>query len=96
MSKIIERHMFRTFYDYLDQRKLISVYQSGFKKIHSCESSLFKIVQNWYDHLNMNKIVGTVFIDLRKRFDLVDHKLLLSKLKIYKVTGSTLRLFIVT
>ena len=37
-------------------------------------------------------IVGTLFIDFRKAFDLVDHSILFSKLSTYKFQQSTLRL----
>ena len=93
LSKIIEKHIFISFYEYLDRYSLISRNQSGFRRSHSCETSLLEMVQNWYDNVNKGKIIGTVFIDLRKAFDLVDHKLLLLKLRIYKVSENSLSLF---
>ena len=58
-------------------------YQSGFRRLHSCQTALTKIVDNWLNALNNKETVGTVFLDLSKAFDLVNHKLLLQKLAMY-------------
>ena len=79
LSKIIEKHIFISFYEYLDKYSLILRNKPRFRRSHSCETSL---LQYWYDNVNKGKIVGTVFIDLRKAFDLVDHKLILLKLRL--------------
>ena len=37
ISKIIERHVFNSFYDYLNANRLLTEHQSGFRPKHSCE-----------------------------------------------------------
>ena len=43
--------------------------------------------------IDKGDIVGTLFLDLRKAFDLIDHSILIKKLSIYKLRDSTLNLF---
>ena len=43
--------------------------------------------------LNSNQIVGTVFLDLSKAFDLVNHEILIKKLIAYKFNESTISWF---
>ena len=38
----------------------------------------------WSLNRNSGNLVGTIMVDFRKAFDLVDHSLLLKKLGIYK------------
>ncbi len=45
--------------------------QSGFRRNHSCETALCKLVDMWTSNMESGLINGAVFIDLRKAFDMV-------------------------
>ena len=47
--------------------------QSGFRKGHSCNTALINLVDKWLHSIDKREIVGAVFFDLRKAFDVVDH-----------------------
>ena len=51
------------------------------------------MIDSWLKAINEGKIVGCVLIDFRKAFDLVDHKILLNKLKYYKWNDTSLSWF---
>ena len=42
---------------------------------HSTETALTFMTENWLHAINDDKIVGTIVVDFRKAFDLVDHGL---------------------
>ena len=83
INSIFERHVSTCMISYLEKNNLLFQYQSGFRRLHSCQTALTKIVDNWLNALNNKETVGTVFLDLSKAFDLVNHKLLLQKLAMY-------------
>ena len=67
--------------------------QSGFRRLHTCQTALTKVVDNWLTALNSNQIVGTVFLDLSKAFDTENHEILIKKLIAYKFNESTISWF---
>ena len=51
---------------------------------------LIRVLEEWRQHLNNNKVVGGVFMDLSKAFDCVPHDLLIAKLATYSVDENLL------
>ena len=46
---------------------------------------MLRSTDDWYSGLDLGKLVGLVFIDLRKAFDTVDHDILCQKLNYYGI-----------
>ena len=78
---------------YLNSHKLLYDRQSGFRNNLSCETALTAIIDDWITAIDNNEIVGTVFIDLSKAFDLVDDEILLAKLNCYQFNADSLKWF---
>ena len=93
LSKILERHVYKSFYDYLQTNKLLISSQSGFRQYHSCHTALLKLTDQLLHNIDLGLYNGLMFLDLCKAFDLVDHEILIRKLSIYGVTGSSLEWF---
>ena len=51
------------------------------------------MIDSWLKAVNEGKLTGCVMVDFRKAFDLVDHKILLNKLKCYKCDVNCLSWF---
>ena len=78
---------------YLNKHNLINKNQSGFRAKHSCQTALIKLIDKWMERIDKGDIVGTLFLDFRKAFDLVDHKILMDKLSLYHFSPSALMWF---
>ena len=92
LSKLLEKHICDHLCDFLEENALLHRFQSGFRKFHSKETALIRLVDQLLFDLNRNRASGLVFIDYKKAFDLIDHGLLLEKLKAYGARGNELDL----
>ena len=51
------------------------------------------MIDSWLNAIDNGKMVGVVLVDFKKAFDLVDHQILLSKLKLYGIQNEILLWF---
>ena len=75
-----------SFMDYLVKTGLLYELQSAFRVGFSTESALISLTDQILFNLDEDKLSGMVFVDFRKAFDVVDHQLLLTKLRLYRVS----------
>ena len=66
----------------------------GFRKAHSIQHSLFKLLHSWQQVLDNGGFIGTIFIYLLKAYDCIPHSLLIVKLECYGVYKVGLRLLL--
>jgi len=86
-SKVLEKALYSRLTEYLYNNKLLEENQYGFRKGLSTDDAIFKLIQEILDTLNNKMKTGSVFCDLQKAFDTVNHKLLLDKLQYYGIKG---------
>ena len=77
VSKIIEKVIFKQLYEYLTHNNLLTVSQHGFRPMHSTLAALLEATNNWYLNIDDGLINSVLFLDLKKAFDTVDHRILL-------------------
>ena len=65
-------------------------WQYGFRNNHSTSLALTEFVEKVTSAIHKQESTIGVFIDLKKAFDTVDHKILLSKLQCYGIRGLAL------
>ena len=87
-SKILEKLMVVRLTTYLELYAIIYPNQFGFRQGYSTAHSLISITETIKKTLDHNKYGCGVFIDLRKAFDTVDHRILLQKLEHYGIRDS--------
>ena len=91
--KVFERLVHQQLYTYLQENSLLHSTQFGFRPGHSTQDALVSLVDEWREALDKDMLVGSVFLDFSKAFDMVDHSILLEKLSWYGVRGGELKWF---
>ena len=93
ISKLLERHICTRLMLYLRSFNLIVPTQSGFRPLHSTESILIKMTDDWLEAMDQGLYTAVIFLDLCKAFDVVNHDLLVAKLQMYGCSSSALLWF---
>ena len=92
-SKILERIVYNRLYKYIYKNNILYNKQFGFQKHHSTDHAILQLFEQISDSFENDKFTVSVFIDLSKAFDTVDHNILLEKLIYYGITGTNLHWF---
>ena len=91
-SKVLETAIYNRVYNYLNDNNLFHKH-FGFRKGHSTDHAVIKLLDSIYDSFNQNKYTLGVFIDLSKAFDTVGHNILNDNLNLYGIKNNSLKWF---
>lgn len=94
ISKVFEKIMFQQLHTYFQSNNLYFNSQYGFREQHSTELATIEFIDQVTLSLDKGEIPISIYLDLSKAFDTIDHKILTHKLKYYGIQGTTLKLCI--
>ena len=79
LSKMFEKIMYDQLYEYAET--FLNKLLCGFRKAHSTQHALSRLLQKWYQGLDSSGIPGTIPMDLSKAYGCLPHDLVIAKLK---------------
>ena len=86
-SRMLEKIVHDQLIEYLITNKVLTPNQSAFRKLYSTVTSLINSTDYWYDNMDEKQLNLAIFLDLKKAFDTVDHRILIKKLGAYGIRG---------
>ena len=92
ISKIFEKIILKQMVNFFNKHNLLFKSQYGFRSEHSTEMASLELVDRIVQEMDKNNIPITVFLDLSKAFDTLNHKILMHKLNYYGIRNSSLSL----
>ena len=93
LSKILEKAVHNQLYYFLNENKIITSKQFGFRPKLSTNTALTQFTDNVLLNMDSGRLTGAIFLDLSKAFDTVDNDLLLRKLKSVGLSDDTVNWF---
>ena len=93
LLKICERAIHSQVVEYLENHKLLSETQYGYRKKRSTEQAAIVLCDEIRKKVQEGKLVGVVFLDLSRAFDTINHATLVEKLTLYGIKDKELDWF---
>ena len=91
VSKIIEKSIHFQIEDFLNKKKLIYMYQSGFRTNHSTDLCLAQLIDFVATGMDKQMHTGMILVDLQEAFDTLNHGILLEKKKYFGCQTSAIK-----
>ena len=92
LSEIFKKVMLIQIKQYLEEHNSLYKSQYGFRENHSTEYAALELIDHIFNNLDNGKVPFSIFLDLSKAFDTLDHTILTQKLKHHGIKDCALKL----
>ena len=83
ISKVIERAIFMQIVEYMNENDFFHPNHHGFRGNHSTSTAMVQMYDSWVQAVDKGELSGVCMLDMSAAFDVVDHDILVEKLKLY-------------
>ena len=90
-GKIVEKVVHKQMINFLEEHKYLDPKQNGFRSKHSTEETIFDFTSDLSIAKNKKLDSLAIFVDFKKAFDTVNHKILSNKLRSYNFGDSSIK-----
>ena len=91
LSKLLEKIVYKRVYQFLEKTEQIFPSQYGFRTSHSCENAVSELLSTIIKGKEQGLYTVSLFLDLSKAFDSMEHEMMLKKLESYGIHGNVLQ-----
>ena len=75
--------MFQQMVAFMDKNRLFNPNHHAYRSFHSTATAMLQMYTTWLEAIEKGDMAGVCMVDMSAAFDVVDHQLLLEKLKLY-------------
>lgn len=93
IEKLIENIVKAQLDEFLTENDIIADEQSGYRKLHSCETAINYVTYKWSIDLESGKIILVVSLDFKRAFETINKNILLKILERMGIRNNELRWF---
>ena len=93
LSKLLAKIMYKRVYQFLKRTGQIFPSQYGFRTSYSCENAVSELLSTIIKSKEQGLYIVSLFLDLSKAFDSLEHEMMLRKLESYGIHGNVLQWF---
>ena len=93
LSKVLEKVVYKRLYSFLTHNKILYDRQYGFRPARSTIDAITEFTTDVLPCLDKKEKCISVYLDLSKAFDTINHNIMLSKLEYYGIRGKALEWF---
>ena len=85
LNKILEKLLFSRLLNFCNRNQILYKMQYGFRRGCNTTTAVIELVDSIIHEIEAKKLVGALFLDLKKAFDTLNHSVLLRKLELYGI-----------
>ena len=91
--KIFEKVIKTQLMFYQEINDLITIDQSAYRQQHNTQTALHRVIDDWLCNMSDGNLTALCSFDITKRFDTINHSILLKKMEYYGLQGENIKWF---